>query len=89
LVKYIRRNMKSVEEPPMETMAVEIKEASSRLGDLLSLVGDGTEIILTEESRPVARIVPVDSFGRSRVPGLHRGTMCAADDFDEPLPDSL
>ncbi len=73
----------------MEALVVEIKEVSSRLGDLLSLVDSGAEIILTEESRPVARIVPVDSFGRSRLAGLHRGRMCASDDFDEPLPESL
>ena len=73
----------------MEALAVEVREVSSRLGDLLSLVDSGAEIILTEKSRPVARIVPVDSYGRSRVPGLHRGTMCATDDFDAPLPESF
>jgi len=42
----------------MQTKTVDIHEAQTHLVELLSLVTAGTEIILTEGSTPLARIVP-------------------------------
>ena len=43
----------------MQTKTVDVHEAQTHLVELLSLVTAGTEIILTEGSTPLARIVPM------------------------------
>lgn len=64
---------------------VEVGEAQRQLKDLLSIVSSGTEIVLTEGSMPVARLVPIALPLTLRVAGLHRGAIWTSDDFDEPL----
>ena len=72
----------------METKTVDVKEAQSSLEKLLSLVDSGIEVVLTEGSKPVARLVPPVSSS-PRVAGLHQGSMWASKDFDEPLPETF
>ncbi len=55
------------------------------LKDLLSLVAEGTEVLLTDGDTPVARLVPVGK----RVAGLHSGAIWTSEDFDEPLPEEF
>jgi len=64
---------------------IDLGEAQAHLKDLLSLVVSGTEIILTEGSKPIARLVPI----ASRIAGLHAGSIWTSADFDEPLPEEL
>jgi antitoxin (DNA-binding transcriptional repressor) of toxin-antitoxin stability system len=52
---------------------------------LLSLLSEGTQVILTEGDTPLARMVPMGK----RVPGLHEGAVRMSEDFDEPLPDEF
>ncbi|MCC6896340.1 MAG: type II toxin-antitoxin system prevent-host-death family antitoxin [Anaerolineae bacterium] len=56
---------------------------------LLSLLETDTEIILTENGQPVARVLPVEKLPRKKLTGLNRGAMKMHNDFDEPLPDSF
>jgi len=49
------------------------------------LVAAGMEIILTEGSTPLARIVPMAEATTPRVAGLHPGAIWTSEDFDEPL----
>jgi antitoxin (DNA-binding transcriptional repressor) of toxin-antitoxin stability system len=72
----------------MATKMVEIRQASPPLAELVSLALAGTEVILVEGDKPLARLVPVPS-NRSRIAGLHAGSMQASDDFDSPLPDTF
>jgi prevent-host-death family protein len=72
----------------MQTKTVDVREAQTRLAELLSLVTAGTEIILTAGSTPVARIVPMAGVA-SRVAGLHPGAIWTSEDFDEPLPEEF
>lgn len=72
----------------MSTKTVDVLEAQNNLAELLSLVGDGTEIILTKGDKPIARLVPIDMKG-ARVAGLHRGAAWMSEDFDAPLPDEF
>jgi antitoxin (DNA-binding transcriptional repressor) of toxin-antitoxin stability system len=51
----------------MQTKTVDIHEAQFHLVKLLSLVTTGTEIILTEGSTPLARIVPMAGATTPRV----------------------
>jgi prevent-host-death family protein len=71
----------------METKTVDVQDAQSNLKELLSLVDTGTEIVLTVDSKPVARLVSIKLPSAPRVAGLHQGSMWIGEDFDEPLPE--
>jgi prevent-host-death family protein len=61
------------------------------LKELLALVRDGAEVLLTEGNTPVAKIVPVEekkTLAQPRTPGLFPG-IWTSDDFDDPLPDEF
>ncbi len=73
----------------MFTKTVDVSEAQKRLMELLSLVSEGSEVILTESNKPLARLVPIASPTAPRVAGLHIGSIWISDDFDEPLPEDL
>jgi antitoxin (DNA-binding transcriptional repressor) of toxin-antitoxin stability system len=73
----------------MPTKSVEVSEAATQLPDLLCLVAEGTEIILTRNSTPFARIIYVESSLQARTAGLHPGAIRTTDDFDQPLPDEF
>ncbi len=73
----------------MQTKTVDVHKAQTQLVELLSLVTAGTEIILTEGSTPLARIVPMTETTTPRVAGLHPGAVWTSDDFDEPLPEEF
>lgn len=69
----------------MLTKTVDINDAQKRLIELLSSVASGTEVILTEGNKPVARLLPIASSEKLRVAGLHTGMLTMSADFDEPL----
>jgi len=69
----------------MLTKTIDIKKKPPDLKILLSLVADGTEIVITDNDTPIARLVQIGK----RVAGLHAGTIRMSDDFDEPLPDEF
>ena len=70
----------------MQTKTVEIQDIQASLDELLLLVREGVEIILTEDGTPLARLTPVEAG--QRIPDLHPGGWMS-DDFDEPLPDEF
>ncbi|MGV3720968.1 MAG: type II toxin-antitoxin system Phd/YefM family antitoxin [Actinomycetota bacterium] len=71
------------------TSVMDLEEAQSRLRELLIEVAGGAEVILTDGSMPLARLVPLNAPLSQRVAGLHPGAMQMSDDFDEPLPDEF
>jgi antitoxin (DNA-binding transcriptional repressor) of toxin-antitoxin stability system len=73
----------------MQTKTVDVHEAQTHLVELLLLVTAGTEIILTEGSTPLARIVPMTGAIAPRVAGLHSGAIWTSEDFDDPLPEEF
>lgn len=73
----------------MLTKTVDVREAQTNLKDLLSLVREGTEIVLTEGTTPLARLVPMTLPSTPRVAGLHTGAIWTSEDFDEPLPEDF
>jgi len=66
-----------------------IQEAQAQLPDLVRSLSPGDEVLLTENDRPMARIVPATTRSRQpRHPGTLRGTVLyMAPDFDAPLED--
>jgi prevent-host-death family protein len=73
----------------MLTKTVDVREAQTNLQDLLSLVREGTEIVLTEGATPLARLVPIALSSTLRVAGLHTGAIWTSEDFDELLPEDF
>lgn len=61
------------------------------LDELLRLVADGNEVILEEDGKPVARLLPAAApqSPPCRQAGLHNGAGHLSDDFDAPLPDEF
>ncbi|MBC7812348.1 MAG: toxin-antitoxin (TA) system antitoxin [Burkholderiales bacterium] len=68
----------------MVTKRIDIAETN--LTDLLTLVEEGTEVILTKDEVPLARMLPMKP---PRKPSLHAGMIRTSDDFDEPLGDDF
>jgi prevent-host-death family protein len=69
----------------MEKVTVDVSEAQTHLRELLDRVNAGVQIILSENEKPIARLVPVSG----KIAGLHAGSIWTSDDFDEPLPDGF
>jgi len=69
----------------MLTRTIDVGKEPPDLQVLLSLVAQGTEVVLTKGDTPIARLVPVGK----RVAGLHAGAIWTSEDFDEPLSDEF
>lgn len=69
---------------------VTIEEAQATLSELIHRLGPGDEFVITENDRPVARLVAsaVSNPDGSRKLGTLQGTVLyMASDFDAPLDD--
>jgi antitoxin (DNA-binding transcriptional repressor) of toxin-antitoxin stability system len=67
-----------------------IQEAQSCLAEIIHRLGPSEEVVITENDRPVARLVPAKSAPRPtpRQLGTLKGTVLyMAPDFDAPLDD--
>ena len=63
--------------------SVNIHEAKTHLSRLVERVEAGEEILISRAGRPVARLVPLQTRTSPRQPGLWRGRVRLAHDFDE------
>ena len=69
---------------------VTLKEAQSALADLTHRLSPGEEVVITENDRPVARLVPTPAMPKTahRQLGTMKGSVLyMAPDFDAPLED--
>lgn len=66
-------------------MIVNIHEAKTHLSRLLARVLEGEDVVIAKAGEPVARLVKIERPRHRRVPGLLRGRIRIADDFDAPL----
>jgi antitoxin (DNA-binding transcriptional repressor) of toxin-antitoxin stability system len=71
------------------TRTISIQEAPAHLVELIQLVLQGTDVVLTDQDTPLVRLVPIAPTSAPRVLGLHPGAIVLHDDFDEPLPDDF
>jgi prevent-host-death family protein len=62
---------------------VNIHQAKTHLSRLIERVETGQEIVIARAGRPVARLVPYRVRTSPRVPGLWRGLVRIAPDFDQ------
>ena len=68
---------------------VNVHEAKTHFSRLLERVAAGEEIIIARAGVPVARLVPIESAVRARVPGRYVGKITIREDFDAPLPSDV
>jgi antitoxin (DNA-binding transcriptional repressor) of toxin-antitoxin stability system len=68
---------------------VDVRDLAQRLPELLTVIANGDEVMLVQNDKPIARLLPPDDETAERIPGLHRGEVWMSDDFDAPLPDSF
>ena len=61
---------------------VGVHEAKTTLSSLLRKVANGEEVIITNDGRPAARLVPIAPIDRQRI-GIFAGQFTVPDDFDD------
>ncbi len=70
-------------------MMVNVHEAKTNLSKLLARVSAGEEVIIMNNGKPVARLVPVARKQKQRKLGAAAGKIDIMPDFDAPLPDDI
>jgi prevent-host-death family protein len=68
---------------------VNIHSAKTHLSRLVAEAAAGEEIIIAKAGKPVAWLLPHEPRREPRRPGLMKGRIWIADDFDDPLPEEI
>jgi prevent-host-death family protein len=68
---------------------VNVHAAKTHLSQLIEQAAAGEEIVIAKAGKPVARLVPFAPRREPRQPGLMKGKIWIAEDFDEPLPEEI
>ena len=66
----------------MKPGKVNIHHAKTHLSRLIEDVASGNEILIAKGGRPMARLVPLGRDDSPRKPGLLKGKLRIAEDFD-------
>ncbi len=66
-----------------------IHDAKTQFSKLVDAATRGEKIVIAKAGKPVAAIVGLDAVKPVRQPGLLKGQVEIADDFDAPLPDDI
>ena len=66
----------------MKSGKVNIHHAKTHLSRLIEEVAGGSEVMIAQGGRPMARLVPLRRDDTPRKPGLLKGKLRIADDFD-------
>lgn len=69
------------------TTTVNVHEAKTHLSRLLDAVEHGEDVVIARAGKPVARLIPAAPPGFVREPGVWKGRMVIADDFDDTSED--
>lgn len=73
----------------MPTQTVNLDKVEKQLAELLAIVENDGEIIITQNGKPLARLESVAPQKKKRIAGLNRGMIWTSEDFDAPLPDEF
>ncbi|MDX2145546.1 MAG: type II toxin-antitoxin system Phd/YefM family antitoxin [Rhodospirillaceae bacterium] len=68
---------------------VNVHEAKTHLSRLLARVAGGEEIVIGKSGKPIAKIVPFTPKVQPLKPGIAKGKIWIADNFDDPLPEEI
>ncbi|GBF81524.1 type II toxin-antitoxin system Phd/YefM family antitoxin [Aphanothece sacrum] len=72
----------------MLTKIIEIRQNQIKLPELISLLQENEEIVITDGHIPVARLTSINDSG-SRTPDLYPHSIIISEDFDESLSDEF
>jgi prevent-host-death family protein len=64
-------------------------DAKTHLSRLAERAGNGEEIIIARNGRPLAKLGPLDPRRKERKFGFAKGKIWIGDDFDDPLPPEI
>jgi prevent-host-death family protein len=68
-------------------MSYAVHQAKTNLSRLIKEAQSGKEVVITRGKEPVAKIVPITSVAKKRVPGMFKGQLWSAPDAFDPLTD--
>jgi prevent-host-death family protein len=68
-------------------MSYTVHQAKTNLSRLIKEAEKGAEVVITRGKKPVAKIVPIASASKKRVPGSMKGQLGSAPDAFAPLTD--
>lgn len=77
------------EDYAMNARTFTVEQAARQFPELMEMAAEGQEVVILQENRPAARLVPIRSAGGPRQFGQYHGQIQIADDFDEPLADGF
>ena len=66
----------------MKSGKINIHQAKTHLSRLIEDVASGNEVLIAKGGRPMARLVPLRRDETPRRPGMLKGKLRIADDFD-------
>lgn len=66
---------------------IELDKAKLQIDVLIQKAIDGQEVVITDNAKPVLKLVPVVKTKIRRKAGSAKGMISMSDDFDEPLED--
>ena len=66
---------------------ITIAAETAHIQDLLALVKQGQDVIISQASQPVAKLVAIHVPKHARIFGSYAGKISMRDDFGDPLPE--
>lgn len=69
--------------------SINLYEAKTNLSKLVERAAAGEEFIIAKSGRPLARLAPLQKQSARRTPGLLKGKINIAANFDDPMPDDI
>lgn len=71
------------------TKTIAVHDAQIRFPELLTFTQEGNEVIIVEDNKPLARLVPINPLDQPRKADLNKGKIRMSEDFDAALPDEF
>ncbi|HME33367.1 MAG TPA: type II toxin-antitoxin system prevent-host-death family antitoxin [Terriglobales bacterium] len=68
-------------------MSYTVHQAKTNLSRLIKEAEKGRDVVITRGKKPVAKLVPIDSAAKKRIPDMFKGELWSAPDAFDPLTD--
>jgi len=68
-------------------MSYTVHQAKTNLSRLIKEAEKGSEVVITRGKKPVAKLVPITSASKKRIPDMMKGQLWSAPDAFDPLTD--
>jgi antitoxin (DNA-binding transcriptional repressor) of toxin-antitoxin stability system len=80
----------------MSTKTLDLQQLQISVSELLSLIQDDKEVVITHGNTPIAKLTLINPIAKiiyesekKPQPGLNLGAMVMSSDFDQPLSDEF